>query len=63
MTLIGLLLVLIVVRVLLWAAQSIPMDPAIRNIIRVVVIVVVVLWLASGFLGGYEGHWNPRLWR
>lgn len=60
MTLFGLILVLVVIGVILWAVQSIPMDATIRNIIRVVVIVVVVLWLAHALLGG-ESNWNPRL--
>lgn len=61
MTLLSLVLVLIVVGVLLWATNAIPMDARIRNVLRVVVVVFVVLWLVSG-LAGHDGVWNPRLW-
>jgi len=62
-TLLGLIIVLIVVGVVLWAVQQIPMDPAIRNILRVVVILLVVLWLVFGLLGHPAiSHLNPRLW-
>jgi len=62
MTLLGLVLVLIVVGVLLWALSQFPaIDPTIKRIIQVVVIVALVLWLVAS-VGG-EGHsWNPRLW-
>jgi type IV secretory pathway TrbL component len=46
---------LVIVGLVLWAVQQIPMDPAIARMIRVVVIVGVVLWLLyflSGFVGG-----------
>ena len=61
MTLLVLVVTLVVVGVLLWAVQAIPMDAAIRNILRVVVIVAVVLWLAASVVGG-EAGFNPRLW-
>lgn len=54
--LVEILIVLIVVGLLLWVVEQIPMDPAIARIIRVVVIVLVCLWLISvllGFLPGY----------
>lgn len=53
MSLIGLLVVLIVVGLLLWAVGQIPMDATIKRIITVVVIVFVCLWLlqALGLLG------------
>ena len=56
MSLISLVVVLIVVGLLLWAVQQIPMDATIRTIIRVVVIVAVCVWLLSAFglLGGLE---------
>ncbi len=60
MTLLGLVAVLIVVGVLLWAVPKLPIDAQIAQVIRVIVIVVLVLWLVSSFLG--EGHFNPRLW-
>lgn len=62
--LIQLLVVLIVVGLLLWVIQQIPMDAAIARVIRVVVIVVVCIWLLY-FLVGYlpAGSWGPPLRR
>ena len=42
---------LVIVGLVLWLLSQIPMDPAIRQIIRAVVIVCVVLWLLSILLG------------
>jgi len=47
MSLIGLVIVLIVVGVLLWLVQTIPMDATIKRIITIVVIIAVLLWLLS----------------
>lgn len=55
MSIIGLIVVLAVIGLLLWAIETIiPMDPKIRQIIRVVVIVAVCLWLLQvvGLLPG-----------
>ena len=50
MSLISLVIVLIVVGVLLWAANTyIPMDPKIKSIMNIVVVIAVVLWLLSAF--------------
>lgn len=50
MPLINLVIVLIVVGVLLWLANTyIPMDGKIKNILNVVVVVAVVLWLLQVF--------------
>lgn len=50
MPLIQVVIVLIVVGVLLWLANTyIPMDATIKKIINAVVIVAVVLWLLSAF--------------
>ena len=47
---IGLVIVLIVVGVLLWAANTyIPMDNKIKTIMNIVVVIAVVLWLLSAF--------------
>ena len=57
MSLIGLVIVLIVVGVLLWAANTyIPMDQKIKTIMNIVVVIAVVLWLlqAFGVLGSLE---------
>jgi len=52
---IGLILTLVLVGVLLWAVNTyIPMDPKIKQILNVVVVILVVLWLLRvfGVLGG-----------
>ena len=50
MSLISLVIVLIVVGVLLWAANTyIPMDNKIKTIINIVVVIAVVLWLLNAF--------------
>jgi uncharacterized membrane protein len=49
MPLIQLVVTLIIVGVLLWAMNTyIPMDPKIRQIINIVVVVAVVIWLLRG---------------
>jgi hypothetical protein len=47
MSLIQLVVALIVVGVLLYLVQLLPMDATIKLIIRIVVILAVVLWLLS----------------
>lgn len=57
MSLISLVIILIVVGVLLWLANTyIPMDPKIKNIMNIVVVIAVVLWLLSvfGILGSMD---------
>ena len=50
MSLIHLVVVLVVVGVLLWAVNRyIPMEPRIKSILNVVVIIAVILWLLSAF--------------
>jgi hypothetical protein len=52
---IGLILTLVLVGVLLWAVNTyIPMDPKIKQILNIVVVILVVLWLLRvfGVLGG-----------
>ena len=49
--LIQIVVALVIVGLVLWVVQQIPMDPVIARIIRVVVIVFVVLWLLSLFTG------------
>ena len=56
-TSISLVIVLIVVGVLLWAANTyIPMDQKIKTIMNIVVVIAVVLWLLSvfGVLGSLD---------
>jgi len=55
MSVLSLVLTLIVVGVLLWAINAyIPMEPSIKRILNIVVIVAVVFWCLSAF--GLFGH-------
>jgi heme A synthase len=50
MPLISVVIVLIVVGVLLWLVNAyIPMDPKIKNILNIVVVIAVVLFLLAAF--------------
>ena len=50
MPLITLIVTLVIVGVILWAINAyIPMQPTIKKILNVVVVIVVVLWLLSAF--------------
>jgi hypothetical protein len=50
MSLLHVALTLIVIGVLLWAANRyIPMEPRIKSILNVVVIIAVILWLLNAF--------------
>jgi type IV secretory pathway TrbL component len=49
LSIITILVVIIVVGLLLWAAQQIPMDATVRRILTVVVVVVLVLWILQAF--------------
>ena len=54
MSLIYLLLVLVIIGVALYLVETyIPMDPPIKVIIRVIVIILIIVWLlqAIGFMG------------
>lgn len=57
--LIEIIVVLIVVGLLLWVVQQIPMDAAIARIIRVVVIVFVIIWLLYILMGAFSGLPGP----
>ena len=53
---------LIVVGLLLWAVNAIiPMDPTIRKIVNVLVIVCICFWVLSGF--GLLGSMRLPRWR
>ena len=54
--LIQLIVLLVVVGLLLWIVEQIPMDPTIRRIIRVVVIVVVCLYLLQILITAFGGY-------
>jgi hypothetical protein len=50
MTLLGLIIALVIIGVILWLINSlIPMDPKVKTILNVVVIIVLLLWLLSVF--------------
>lgn len=50
--LIHLIIILVIVGLLLWAVNSfIPMDPKVKQILNVVVVIVLILWLLKVFLG------------
>jgi uncharacterized membrane protein (Fun14 family) len=50
MSLISLVVLLVVIGVLLWLVNTyIPMQPAMKRIVNIVVIVVVCIWLLSLF--------------
>jgi len=61
--LIEIIVVLVIVGLILWVIQQIPMDATIARIIRVVVIVCVAVWLLClllGFMpGGFGYHAGP----
>lgn len=54
MSFLGLIIALIIIGVLLWLINAyIPMDPKIKLILNIVVVVIVVIWLlqALGLIG------------
>ena len=60
----NLVITLIVIGVLMWLVNTyIPLDPTIKRIINIVVVVCVVLWLLAvfGVLGAISGVGVPRL--
>lgn len=63
MTILGLIITLIVVGVLLWLVNTyLPMDPKIKQILNIVVVIAVVLWIlfaiapSGGFLNARIGR-------
>jgi len=64
MSLISLVIILIVVGVLLWLVNTfIPMDPKVKQILNVVVIIAIVIWVLGIFLGGWHGIPDIRIGR
>jgi hypothetical protein len=56
-SLLGLLLLLIVIGLILYLIETLlPLDPVLKNVIRVVVVLVLVLYLLQAFIG-----WGPVL--
>lgn len=52
MSIVPLLVTLVIVGVILWGLNQLPLDRTIKTIIRVVVIVVVVIWVARALFPG-----------
>jgi hypothetical protein len=66
MPLIQLIVVLIVIGVLLYIVESLlPLDPTIKMVIRVLILLCVVLWLLSlvGIIPGNVRVGMQNLWR
>jgi undecaprenyl pyrophosphate phosphatase UppP len=60
-SLITIVIVLIIVGVLLWLANTyIPMDHKIKTILNIVVVIAVVLWLLQAF-GLFSGAGGPAV--
>jgi hypothetical protein len=58
MSLLTLILVIVIVGVLLWALNSfVPMDPKVRSILNIVVVLLLIIWLlqAFGLIGALGG--------
>ncbi len=58
MSLISMIIALVVVGVILWLVNTyIPMDPKIKSVLNVVVVIVVAIWLLQSFgiLGDLNG--------
>lgn len=56
MSLISLLLTLVIIGVLMWLINTyIPMDAKIKKILNIVIVVLVVIWVAGLFMGGWQG--------
>ncbi len=57
MDLIQIIVILLIVGVLLWAINAMPaIDPTMKQIIRIVVIVVAVLWVLGMFFPGLHNY-------
>jgi hypothetical protein len=54
---VSLIVVLILVGLALWAVGMLPIDPAIMNVIRVVVVVAAVLYVLAAF-GVIDSRWR-----
>ena len=61
MSLIALILTLVVVGIVLWAINTfIPLDPKVKSILNIVVIVFLILWLLKA-LGLWEAMSHVRV--
>ncbi|HWB33283.1 MAG TPA: Thivi_2564 family membrane protein [Acidobacteriaceae bacterium] len=59
--LVGIIITLVVIGLLLYLVDLIPMDSAIKQIIRIIVIIAVVIWLleAFGLIGSINQIFHP----
>lgn len=59
--LIGIIITLVVIGLVLYLVDLIPMDSAIKQIIRVIVIIAVVIWLLQvfGLIGPIHSLFQP----
>jgi hypothetical protein len=59
--LVGIIVTLVVIGLLLYLVDLIPMDRAIKQIIRIIVIIAVVVWLlqAFGLIGSLNSIFHP----
>jgi len=59
--LISIIVTLVVIGLLLYLVDLIPMDGTIKQIIRIIVIIAVVVWLlqAFGLIGGLNNLFHP----
>lgn len=57
--LISILITIIVIALILWLLQQLPLDPQLMMIARVVVVVFAIIWLLTLIPGLGLGHW-PR---
>lgn len=58
---IGIIVTLVVVGLVLYLIDLIPMDSTIKQIIRGIIIVLVIVWLlqAFGFMGSVHSYFHP----
>jgi len=60
MNIFGLILFLVIIGVVLWLIETyLPLDPVIKIIIRVILVLVIIFWLLQMF--GITGPSLPRL--
>ncbi len=59
MTLLGLLVIIIVIGLIVWLVQQLPLAQPFKNIALVLVVVVCIIWLLSA--SGLGGLGNVRL--
>jgi hypothetical protein len=60
-TLISIIVTLVVIGLVLYLIDLIPMDGTIKQIIRLIIIICVIVWLlqAFGFIGSINGLFHP----